>query len=104
MNKHPIIKQIIYFSFLCILVPVLTAMGFHYFISTEYSRTIIDIIFISLLCFIVIKQKYFTREFKYFKNYTEKRFDDNKISRNAIKIKIKKLENLIKEEKENNSN
>ena len=102
MNKHPIIKQIIEFGIFCILIPILTAIGFNYIILSGHSRTIIDIIFISLLCFIIIKQQYFTREFKVFKNYTEKRFDDNKISRNAIKIKIKKLENLIKEEKENN--
>ena len=96
MNKFNI-KHIISFSFFYILIPLLGALSLTYIIPIEYSKIIIDLIFIMLLWYLIVDQKAISKEFKVFKNYTEKRFDDNKISRNAMKAKIKKLEDFIKE-------
>ena len=96
MNKFNT-KHIISFSFFYILIPLLGALSLTFIIPTVYSKIIIDILFIMLLWYLIAGQKSLSKEFKVFKNYTEKRFDDNRISRNAIKTKIKKLEDLVKE-------
>ena len=96
MNKFNI-KHIISFSFFYILIPLLGILSLTYIIPMEYSKIIIDTLFIMLLWYLITAQKSLSKEFKVFKTYTEKRFDDNKISRNAMKTKIKKLESFVKE-------